>query len=67
MKIKEKLEELSKIDKIEEFFIISQVGSFINFMEDAVREVNDSEITKKFRELQDAIDKKRETLSEIEL
>ena len=67
MKLKEKLEALSKTDAIEEFFILNQVGSFINFMEDAVREIKDAEITEKFNELVTAIQSKREALSEMEI
>lgn len=67
MKLKEKLEALSKTDAIEEFFILNQFGSFLVFMGDAVREINDIEITEKYNELMNAIQSKRETLSEMEI
>lgn len=67
MKIKEKFEELNKLPEMEEYFIISQIGSFINFMESAIYEIDDPEINDKFDALQDAIIKKREALAKIEV
>jgi len=67
MKLKEKPESLSKIDAIERYITLNQVGSFINFMEDAIREVDDAEITEKFNELVFIIQSKRKALSEMEI
>ena len=67
MKLKEKFEQLEKVPEAEQFFRISQIGSFINFMESAIYEIDDDEITEKFQALQDTIISKREALAEVEL
>ena len=67
MKVKDKLEELEKTEGLEAFFILSQVGSFINFMEDAIYEIDDDDLTEKYGELQNMIQDKRIAIGEKEL
>lgn len=67
MKLKEKFEELGKIPEAEKFFGLSHIGSFINFMESAIHEVNDKEITEKYQSLQEMIISKRESMGDIEI
>ncbi len=67
IKLKEKFEQLEKIPEAEQFFILSQVGSFMNFMESAISEIDNDDITEKFQDLLDIINEKREKLAEIEL
>lgn len=67
MKLKEKFEELERIPEAEQFFIVSQVGSFINLMEDAICEINDNAIVNKYKELQDLLNLRRKALSNIEI
>ena len=69
MKLKDKMKEIVGINEelINEFLDYNLVGSFINFMDEAVAELGNKEISKKFGELQDLIMKKREELGETEL
>jgi len=66
MKLKDKIKEIN-IDAIDKFLILNSVGSFFNFMEDAVLEIGDDEITEKFNELMKTIRSKRMALYEMEV
>jgi len=67
MKVKDKLEGLEKIKGLEDFFVLTQLASFINFMEDAVYEIDDDELTEKYGELQTMVQDKRIAIGEKEL
>lgn len=67
MKLREKFESLNKLPEMEKYFILSQVGSFINFMESAIHELDDPELIEKFDTLQTAIYEKREALAEVDV
>jgi len=65
VKLKEKIKEIP--DEIDKFLILNSIGSFFNFMEDAVLEIGDDEITEKFNELMSTIRSKRMILYEMEI
>ena len=69
MKVKDKLEEIVGINEelINKFLEFNQVGSFFNFIEDAVNELHDKDLSEKFKELQELIIEKREEIGNKEL
>ena len=69
MKLKDKIKEISGINEslIGQFLEYNMVGSFLNFIEEAINELGDEEITKKFEELQELIMDKRKKLNETEI
>lgn len=69
MILKDKIKEMIGVNQemIEEYFSYNMIGSYFNFMEDAVEELMNPELTKKFEEMQDIIRAKRKELENTEL
>ena len=69
MKLSEKIEEIAKTgnEKIDEYMSLNVVGSMVNFLGDAIHEIEDEEIRKAYDELVNLIQEKRKVLWESEL
>lgn len=66
MKVQEVLEKFHNT-KLEKAVHIGFVGSYLNFLEDAIDELDDEQIFDKYKELQDLIIDKREELGKQNL
>ncbi len=69
MKLKEKVEEFfcEHESIIDEYMRFTQLGSFLNLMEQGIREFDDEIVKKKFDDLLEYVWDKRGELSETEL
>ena len=69
MIIKDKIKEIAggHQELIGKFIELNQIGSFFNFMEEAIDEFDDKDLINKFSELQELIRKKREKIANTEI
>ena len=52
---------------IDKFLTYNTIGTYLNLLEVGIEEINDSDLTKKFKELQEIIMKQREDIGEMEI
>ena len=69
MNLKDKIKEIVGInnDLIEKFLEYNQIGSIFNFLEDAINQIDDDILSRKFKDIQNHIQQKREEIGNTEI